>query len=277
MTLTVFLLDYQRFANILHFILPKLLHDSSVSQIILSHGTYEYEWEQDPRFPRLEENEVQIFEWEGKQIIRIQDPLNEQYQCYRRWIWIDRLYKNGLLKNELLLTHDDDYMFYEGEIANMISLWNQKKGICICGSGGRNYTVPIKYRLRAVNGPCNVVVGQSILLSISSVLEACRLVEELKIPEEILFEDDIVISFLVGKGEFVHFGYFARKLALPSPNARWQRANHIFLRNRTADWMITQLVNASLVPSCPPHLRFQPTTDDTLTTSETTVTQTLSQ
>jgi len=275
MTLTVFILDYQRFTNIVRFILPKLLHTPFISQIILCHGSYEYEWEQDARFPRLEENEVQIVEWEGKQIIRIQDPLNEHYQCYRRWIWIERLHKNGLLKNELLLTHDDDYMFYEGEIATMMSLWNQQKGLCICGSGGRNYSAPIKYRLRAANGPCNIAVGQSMLLSVSSILDACKQAEDMKIPPEILFEDDIVISLLVGKGRFVHYGVSARKKTLPSPNARWQRINHIQLRNKTADWILTRLADASLATNYPPHLHSQPTIDDTPPTSETTVSQSL--
>jgi hypothetical protein len=82
MTLTVFLLDYKRFPNILHKILPSLLSDSFVSQIVICHGSYDYDDFHHEKFPRLQENEVQIVEWEGKQVLRIQDPLNSQYEIF---------------------------------------------------------------------------------------------------------------------------------------------------------------------------------------------------
>ena len=268
MTLTVFLLDYKRFPNILQNILPSLLREPCVSQIVICHGSHDYEDFHHERFPPLQDNEIQIVEWEGKQILRIQDPLNHQYECFRRWIWIDRLSKKGLLRNPLVLTHDDDFVFVSGEIPKLLELWSLQKGLCICGSGGRMFQEPFKYILRIVNGSCNIAVGQSMLLPVSLVVQVCAEVEQLKIPLEILHEDDVVVSLLVGKGNCVHYGYAAQKYSLPSPNARWHRPDHIQRRNRTADWILTHLSSASSTTNSPPHSRCPSTTDDTLQTSE---------
>jgi hypothetical protein len=268
MSLTVFLLDYQRFQNILHGILPALLQDSCVNQIIVCHGSFDYTKVHHEKFSRLEPNEIQLFEWEGKQIIRIQDPFNDQYQCFRRWIWIDRLFKQGLLINHLVLTHDDDFVFFQGETCKLLDLWAQQKGVCVCGSGGRMFREPSKYILRAVNGPCNIAVGQSMLLSVASVVQVCAEVEKMAIPLEILHEDDIVVSLLLGKGENVHYGYSCQKYSLPSPNARWHRPDHILRRNESAEWILTRLPVSSSTPNCPLHLHSPSTTDDRLLTSE---------
>jgi hypothetical protein len=157
---------------------------------------------------------------------------------------MERLFKQGLLQNDLLLTHDDDYMFRQGEISRLVTLWKEKKGICICGSGGRDYSLPQKYSFRSVNGPCRIAVGQSMLLSVSSVLEVSRRVSILDVPLDILHEDDIVVSLLLGKGNPVHFGLHSQKILLPSPNARWHRRDHIAKRNASADWILSHLADA---------------------------------
>ena len=133
---------------------------------------------------------------------------------------------------------------------------------------GRIFQEPSNYILRIVNGPCNIAVGQSMLLPVSSVVHVCSLVEQLQIPLEILHEDDVVVSFLIGRGTFVHWGYAAQKYSLPSPNARWHRHDHIARRNRTADWILKCLAGVSSTTNFPQHLHFPSTTDDTLPTSE---------
>jgi hypothetical protein len=267
MTLTVFLLDYQRFSNILERILPALLHEECVSQIIICHGSHDYVSKAAPNFHRLEDNEMYTFEWKGKQILRIQDPLNQDYQCFRRWIWIERMAQQGFLLNQLVLTHDDDFLFHPGEIFKLLEAWNQRKGICICGSGGRDYSLPSKYTFREMNGPCRIAVGQSILLSVGSVIDVSSKVKSWNIPLHILHEDDIVVSLILGKGEPLHYGVQAAKWLLPSPNARWKRRDHIVKRNETADWILIHLATASSMSNCPPHLRSLSTIGDKPLTS----------
>jgi hypothetical protein len=83
-----------------------------------------------------------------------------------------------------------------------------------------------------------------MLLSVSSVLEVSRIVSILDVPLDILHEDDIVVSLLLGKGNPVHFGLHAQKILLPSPNARWHRRDHIVKRNASADWILSHLADA---------------------------------
>ena len=114
-----------------------------------------------------------------------------------------------------------------------------------------------------INGSCSIAIGQSMLLSVSSVLDVCRHVEQMKIPLEILYEDDIVVSLLLGGGKPLHYGLSTRKYMLPSPNARWRRSNHLEQRNRSAAWILRYLEDASSISSSPPHLHSEATTADT--------------
>jgi len=269
MTVTVFVLDYQRFLNILNKILPSLFKEDCVSQIIICHGSFEYEKANHERFPRLEQNEIQQFEWNSKQIIRIQDPLNEKYKCYRRWIWIEELYAKNLLLNKVILTHDDDFLFAPGEIKNLYNIWIQRKELYSVGTG-RNYTINFQYCMKDIIGTCQIIIGQSMLLSVSSVLDACRKARQMNIPIEILHEDDIVISLLVGNGESSHFGVKTIKKNLPAPNARMNRPDHVENRTKTLQWVLTHLGVDLSKPNCPLHLHSLSTTDDMLLTSLST-------
>ena len=249
MHVTVFILDYQRFPNIAYSILPHLLNEPLVNQIIISHGSYFYENSNHPLFPRLSPNEIHEFDISGTQILRVQDNLNPTYQCFRRWIWIEKLYEKGYLKNSFVLTHDDDFCFKEGGIQQILEL--RKKGICICGSGGRFYH---PYTLQSANGACPIAVGQSMLISIQNVLTVCKQVRTLGIRSIILYEDDIVVSLLLGKGKNLHYGIEIEKTILPSPKARWQRFNHLTLRNKTAEIVLRYLKEASSEPNSLQHL-----------------------
>jgi hypothetical protein len=262
MSITVFILDYQRFPNIQRKILPSLLQEGCISQIVICHGSYHYDSIGDKRFPRLQEGEIQTFTIGHTQIIRIQDPLNDTYECFRRWIWIEKLHKEKKLLNSLIFTHDDDIFFAPGEINKILQAWIQQKGLCICGDGGRNYKENL-YTMDKINGSCSIAIGQSMLLSVSSVLDVCRHVEQMKIPLEILYEDDIVVSLLLGGGKPLHYGLSTRKYMLPSPNARWRRSNHLEQRNRSAAWILRYLEDASSISSSPPHLHSEATTADT--------------
>ncbi len=274
MGLTVFLLDFHRFENIHKFILPKLLQEECVTQIVIAHGSYDYVG-QNERFPRLEADEIKSFEWDGKQILRIQDTLNDTYKCFRRWIWMERLSQRGLLLNDWILTHDDDFYFVKGQIERILSV--RDKGLCICGSGGRDYSQKDKYTYQRVEGLCRIALGQSILLSISSVLDVCRMVREFDVPPCILHEDDIVVSFLLGKGEPVHFGLSTHKILLESLSSQWKRPDHILSRNRTAYWILTRLQGVSLPTNFPPRSHSLSTIGGKQTTSQSIELLSLSQ
>lgn len=243
MSLTVFILDYKRFPTVLHHILPSLMSVDCINQIVIAHATTEYLDEKDNRFCQLEANEIRITNMNEKQLIRIQDSdLNDTYECYRRWIWIEKLVKDGLIQNPLLLTHDDDFIFADGEIERLVKL--KDKGIIVCGEGGRS-SDGTSYSFRRHYGACNIALGQSMLLNTSSILEATALVQKHTIPPEILHEDDIVISFLIGKGNPVHYGAAIKKQYFITADARFRRPNHIALRLQTINYMLT-LLKASL-------------------------------
>lgn len=265
MQITVFILDYQRFLNIARSILPRLLNEPLVNQIVICHGSYFYDSIKHPLFPRLSPNEIQQFDISGTQIIRIQDTLNYTYQCFRRWIWIEKLYEKGYLQNSYILTHDDDFFFKEGEIQKIVDV--KDRGLCICGTGGR-FSKP--YRLQRVNGPCPIAVGQSMLLSVQNVLKVCHDVRTLKINPTILHEDDIVVSILLGKGEPLHYGISLNKHELPSPNARCRRSNHLILRDNTAKTILRYLQDALSPANSPLHSHSLETTLCTLETLPST-------
>jgi hypothetical protein len=265
MFLTVFILDYQRFPNIVNSILPRLLLEPSVNQIIISHGSFAYENANHHLFPHLEQNEIQTFDLSGKQIVRIQDDLNPVYECFRRWIWIEKLYKKNYIKNSYILTHDDDFYFQKGQIQRLFHA--RKKGICICGSGGR---LLHPYLIKSVNGPCPIAIGKSMLISVENVITVCQEVKRIGIPTYILHEDDIIVSLILGKGESVHYGVYVPKFVLPSPYARCFRTNHLMFREQTAIAVLRYIKAASLKPNYPPHLHSLSTTDDKLMTSLTT-------
>jgi hypothetical protein len=264
MHITVFILDYQRFPNIASRILPQLLSEPLVNQIVICHGSYFYEHIRHPLFPRLSPNEIRQFDVSGTQILRIQDTLNPTYQCFRRWIWVEKLYEKGYLQNSLLLTHDDDFIFQNGEVQRIVAL--KDKGICICGSGGRFYH---PYTLQSANGPCPIAVGQSMLLSVQNILKVCQDVRTLGIPSTVLYEDDIVVSLLLGQGKNLHFGVHLAKTMLPSPKSRWHRWNHLTLRNKTAECVLRYLQGALSLTNSPLHSHSLETTLGTFETSST--------
>ncbi len=268
MSLTVFILDHKRFPNILHHILPSLDTVACINQIIIAHSNTDYEKEKNEDFPLLKPNTIDITNRNGKQLIRIQDSeLNDVYQCYRRWIWIERLAQQDLIANPCILTHDDDFVFAQGEIQRLLETWQQRKGLIICGDGGRSFSGST-YSFRQVNGPCNIAVGQSMIISISQVLQVTEIVRKCGIPPEILHEDDIVVSLILGEGDPVHYGIGMRKKHFPSRDARFHRPNHIALRIQSARYILSILKVSSSKPSCPPHSHSLSTIDDKLATSD---------
>ena len=134
MSVTVFILDYQRFPNIQRKILPSLLQEGCISQIVICHGSYHYDSIGDKRFPRLQEGEIQTFTIGHTQIIRIQDPLNDTYECFRRWIWIEKLHKEKKLLNSLIFTHDDDIFFAPGKLIRFCKHGFNKKDSVFAGT-----------------------------------------------------------------------------------------------------------------------------------------------
>lgn len=268
MSLTVFLLDYKRFPNILHHILPSLLNEGCINQIIIAHANTDYINENDEHFPLLQADAIDITNMNGKQIIRIQDSkLNDTYQCFRRWIWLNRLLLEGVIQNSYILTHDDDFVFMPGEIEQLLQLKLQNKGRIICGEGGRSFS-GTTYSFRQIFARCNIAVGQSMLLEASSILDAYKVIQKAGIPPEILHEDDIVMSLLIGEGNAVHFGARTKKKYFTSPDARFLRPNHIALRIRTGQYIMQVLKVSSSKPNYLQRSHSPSTTDDMLLTSD---------
>jgi len=188
-TVAVIILNYKRHVNLRDIILPSLLNNLLVSTIIIAHGLRETVFGVDHT---LEDEEMVR---NGK-IIHIGDfKANELVCCWRRWKIVKRLKEQGILREQYIHSQDDDLVFDSNHIPLLIQSYKQRRGILLSGSLCRNLANG-KYSFKEIAGPCNIVIGRSIFTKIEIICKAVEKAEKLKIPNEILKQDDISMSFL---------------------------------------------------------------------------------
>lgn len=231
MSVTVLILNWRRPENLKDRILPSLLADPCVSQILIAHG--------DPATvfgvgrPLLEGEHVS----DGK-ITHIGDyAANDVYRSFRRWLLVRTLVDSGVLTDGYLHVQDDDLVFQQGYLEAMREAFEAGRGTLICGTVGRVCGDGL-YNTTSVVGPCDIVVGQSIFSTVRILADAVR--GMVGIPFGVLREDDIVMSYLAnGAGKKTpHYALRYPCHLLPSPDALSDRPGHREARGRAVQFMV---------------------------------------
>lgn len=231
----VLILNWMRPGNIRNHILPALMKEDIVSKIIIAHGNPETIF----GVEKLADGEI----IRQEKVWHIGNyASNTALKCFRRWELIRRLRREGLLEEECILVQDDDIVFNRSEIEKFIPAYEEKKGILITGSGGRNI-VSGKYVLGNIYGKCDITIGQSIYGNIDTICKAVDEIYNRNIPSDLyIYEDDITISyFTLTDGNIQNKQHYCVKLNmrhLPQNNAVSMRPDHLNRRNRTLTYLL---------------------------------------
>jgi hypothetical protein len=229
---TVIILNYKRPENIQHSILPPLLLDNQVDLVIIAHGNPETVFDLDRP---LNDGEQVL---KGKVLHVGNYEENTTYRCFRRWRLIRKLYLEKIIKTDTIHSQDDDILFPSQSLHDIMQAHNDKKGLLICGTYGRNI-VQKAYSFTQVAGPCELVIGRSMFGSVEMLCKAVDKAETLCIPTHILHEDDICMSLLTSMNDAKkHYALNSKITELPSPFALWKRANHAEYRNNTVAYLL---------------------------------------
>jgi len=237
MKIPVLILNYKRAHNIQHYIIPSLLQNTLVSKIIIAHGLKDTVFGIDS----LEDGEIKQVD----NILHIGNfSENANYRCFRRWNLIQTLKKSGMLTEECILVQDDDYFFREGEIEKIVCAYKEKKGTLISGHVGRRIVNNTYTYFQKIES-CDVVIGRSIFGNIQKICDAVEDIHRLNIHPNILFEDDIIISFFTSNKKFnnTHYSLRLSIQELPSNDAVCMQTGHLARRNRTVQYLSKRFHN----------------------------------
>lgn len=238
-TIAVIVLNYKRRDNVQNIILPSLVNNPFVSTIIIAHGLRETVFGVDHT---LEDKE--IFR-EGK-VLHVGDySANDTMCCWRRWELIKRLRDTGVLKETFIHSQDDDLVFDTNTIPKLIQCYTEGNGVLISGSPCRTI-INGRYAPIGVIGRCNIAIGRSIFTTIDFICKAVEKAELLKIPTEILKQDDISLSFLTldKNTDFTmmkHYSIECKFIDLSSDHALSNHHDHLNRRNRTVGYFVNNI------------------------------------
>jgi hypothetical protein len=236
-TVAVIILNYKRHVNVRDIILPSLLNNPLVSTIIIAHGLRETVFGVD--HPLEDEEMVR----DGK-VLHIGDfKANSEFVCWRRWNLIKRLKEQGILTEEYIHSQDDDLVFDGNYIPLLIQAYKQGRGILLSGSPCRNVANG-KYDFKGITGSCNIALGRSIFTRVDIICKAVEKADKLKIPNEILKQDDISISFLslnnpLDYKELRHYSVECKHRSLKSNDALCSHPDHTKRRHATVNYFLS--------------------------------------
>lgn len=224
-TVAVLVLNYKRPKNITDHILPTLLSNPLVSTIIIAHGLQETVFGED----HLADGEIKR---DGK-ILHVGDfHENAEVGCFRRWKLIGKLYEYGILQERYIHSQDDDLVFNSDSLSILLQTHKEGKGILISGVPGRTY-VGGNYRFDDCSAQCPIVLGRSIFTEVETI---CAALQRAKIPNDILQQDDICLSFLLLNR---HYSVDCVFTELPAPSALSEnKLAHLAKRNAAVRYFI---------------------------------------
>jgi hypothetical protein len=129
---SIIILNFKRPDNIQHHILPPLLEDPHVDIVIIAHGMPETVFGVDHPLQDGEQYR------DGKVLHVGNYEENTIYRCFRRWRLIRKLYAEGIIKTATIQSQDDDLLFPQESLQEIIQAYKENKGLLISGSYGRN-------------------------------------------------------------------------------------------------------------------------------------------
>jgi len=243
-TVAVLVLNYKRQANIKDIILPSLVNNPLVSTIIIGHGLRETVFGVDHS---LEDGEIVR---DGK-VLHIGDfKANDEFCCWRRWNLIKKLKNIGILKEQYIHSQDDDLVFDNSTISNLLNAYKEGKGILLSATPSRNIDNG-KYIFKNIKGKCNITLGQSIFTRVDIICNAVERADTLKIPNDILKQDDISISFLsldnlLYYKEPKHYSVESKHNSLKSNNALSSHPDHAKRRNEAVKYFLPNKISYNI-------------------------------
>ena len=231
-TIAVIILNYKRHVNIRDIILPSLLNNPLVSTIIIAHGLRETVFGVDHV---LEDEEIVR---NGK-VLHIGDfKANDEFCCWRRWRLIKHLKEQNILREQYIHSQDDDLVFDHLTISNLLNAYKEQNYILLSGVPSRNI-IGGKYNIVDIDGPCDIVLGRSIFTKVDIICNAVEKADTLKIPNEILKQDDISMSFLsLDNTTMKHYSVKCIFRNLPDNDALYSHPDHLKRRNNSLSFMI---------------------------------------
>lgn len=201
---TLIILDYKRSSNIKNHILPYLCNEPKIHLVVILHG-----FQSDEFGFHLGANERK---WNGN-ILHIENSReNKKYVCWRRWRAIRKLYNEGIIKTEYILSIDDDILFcntINGIVNDLIDTLHQTNSLGVSHHvGGRiidrqDVTYNWMNNGNTVNGK-SLIIGQTMFLKTSAISRAVDLAESITGEKyiEYLHEDDIAICMCILRVQF---------------------------------------------------------------------------
>lgn len=233
-TVAVILLNYKRPTNIRNFILPSLVSNPLVSTILIAHGLQETVFGVD--HPIADGEIVR----DGK-VLHIGDfHENTEVGCFRRWKLIQKCREIGFLNERYIHSQDDDLLFDDEALLILLHCYKEGKGTLISGVPGRSY-VNDTYRYNDCRGECKLVLGRSIFTEVETI---CSAVLRASMPNEILKQDDICLSFLCSNR---HYSVDCKFQELPAPSALSEnKGAHLAKRNAAVRYCIRGMVGSKV-------------------------------
>ena len=233
-TIAVLILNYKRPRNVQTIILPSLVSNPLVSTIIIAHGL------QSTVFGignKLADGEIV----KNGKILHIGNfKENEDVGCFRRWRLIKQLKENGQLNETYIHSHDDDLVFDLTAFPILLQSYEEGKGILICGTPGRIYSNN-QYLFKDVKENCSIALGRSIFTTVDIICKAVTKASLSNIPNEILKQDGICLSFLSlasPSQEDKHYSIECKYRDLPSNDALSNQKDHVMKRNNALRYFI---------------------------------------
>jgi hypothetical protein len=236
----VMVLNYKRKANIRDIILPSLINNPHISTIIIAHGLRESVFGVD--HPLEDEEIVRV----GKVLHIGNFKGNDEYCCWRRWKLIKHLKEQGILTEEYIHSQDDDLVFDHLTINNLLNAYKEQRGILLSAAPSRNI-INGTYNFGNINGSCDIVLGRSIFTKVDIICKAVEKADRLKIPNEILKQDDISISFLSLDTipptiTIKHYSVKCSFRNLPDNDALFSHPDHLKKRNASVKYFISLII-----------------------------------
>jgi hypothetical protein len=239
-SIAVIILNYKRQQNISDIILPQLVNNKHVSTVIIAHGLHNTVFGVDRP---LEDEEIIR---NGKVLHIGNFKANDKFCCWRRWKLIKELKDKGILTEEYIHSQDDDLVFDHLTIPRLLDIYNEGRGILVSGVPARN-TINGIYTYKGINGSCNIVLGRSIFTKVDIICKAVEKANALRIPNEILKQDDICISYisLDNVSDYIAMKHYSVKCIfreLPANDALSSREDHTKRRNNAIEYFQKVLI-----------------------------------
>jgi hypothetical protein len=228
-SIAVIILNYKRQQNIRDIILPRLVNNKHVSTVIIAHGLHNSVFGVDRP---LEDGEIIR---NGKVLHIGNFKANDEFVCWRRWKLIKELKDKGILIEEYIHSQDDDLVFDDITIPTLLDIYSQGRGILVSGVPARN-TINTIYTFKNINESCNIVLGRSIFTKVDIICKAVEKADALRMPNEILKQDDICMSYLSldNISDYTAMKHYSVKCIfrnLPANNALSSHEDHTKKRN----------------------------------------------